>query len=384
MEAEKKVQKKPPYRKKKIISNTLLLLSLSGLGLTNYYRLLLPPLLFTCLNHGFEGGLVGGFCDWFAVWKTYHAIEEDSEKLATEIGEWVSSDLLSQETLRAQVRTLLDDPASQKQFIALLDSYFSDEEAIRKKLDSLWNRIEDPLIHYLSTYHPSQGELSLLKGTFNEKEIMKTFKYCLGEALCKLAGTEKIKPLLIDLGKSKNFLVKLILSMYSSDINDIIKSYGKHLMNEESFSPKEEKLDDAFQLFAFSLQEAISSWDNLPDERKLSTIRLLNTKLKEPLLHSLSGFLASHKEQLEKSRTLRAYLPVKIVLEFLEERVEPDISVFIGKKISERLKSQDPRDFRNRMEWKTRKILESIRINGTLLGFALGAAFGLLGEILLK
>ncbi|MBL0265876.1 MAG: DUF445 family protein [Leptospiraceae bacterium] len=60
----------------------------------------------------------------------------------------------------------------------------------------------------------------------------------------------------------------------------------------------------------------------------------------------------------------------------MEDKIDDQVSKFIGNKISERLKSQDPKDFRVNIEWKTRNILENIRINGTLLGFVIGLIIG--------
>jgi uncharacterized membrane-anchored protein YjiN (DUF445 family) len=76
------------------------------------------PSLFFIIEHGLEGGLVGGLCDWFAVWKTYNAIETDSNKVAIEIGKWVSKDLLNQNTLRAQLNRIIEIPENQKEIIA--------------------------------------------------------------------------------------------------------------------------------------------------------------------------------------------------------------------------------------------------------------------------
>lgn len=69
-------------------------------------------------------------------------------------------------------------------------------------------------------------------------------------------------------------------------------------------------------------------------------------------------------------------MPVREFFEFIEDKIDDQVSKFIGEKISERLKSQDPKDFRVNIEWKTRNILENIRINGTLLGFVLGLLIG--------
>ena len=80
------------------------------------------PFGFYVLEHGLEGGLVGGLCDWFAVWKTYNAIETDSSAVAGEIGKWVAKDLLNQNTLKAQLNQIIEDPNNQREIISLVET----------------------------------------------------------------------------------------------------------------------------------------------------------------------------------------------------------------------------------------------------------------------
>ncbi|HNN81241.1 MAG TPA: hypothetical protein PKL30_20290, partial [Leptospiraceae bacterium] len=70
--------KKTPYRKKQIIAVSLLFLSgISLILLETKLILANQEMIRKILINAFEGGFVGGLCDWFAVWKTYNAIEND-------------------------------------------------------------------------------------------------------------------------------------------------------------------------------------------------------------------------------------------------------------------------------------------------------------------
>ena len=113
----------------------------------------LYPSLFFIVEHGLEGGLVGGLCDWFAVWKTYNAIETDSNKVSIEIGKWVSKDLLNKNTLRAQLNRIIEEPENQKEIIALIETYFDTQENTKKILDDFWAKIETPVINYIVNYN---------------------------------------------------------------------------------------------------------------------------------------------------------------------------------------------------------------------------------------
>ena len=133
-----------PYRRKQVIAVSLLFVSSlslilleSGVFLTGHESIR------QVLIHGFEGGFVGGLCDWFAVWKTYNAIENDSLTVADEIGQWVASDLLDQNTLKEQINEVLDSPETNEQIYKLLDTYFDNRENTKKILENFWSKIEN-------------------------------------------------------------------------------------------------------------------------------------------------------------------------------------------------------------------------------------------------
>ncbi len=124
--------KKTPYRRKQIVAVSLLFISgLSLILLESGVVLTTQESLRKILINAFEGGFVGGLCDWFAVWKTYNAIENDSLIVAEEIGQWVASDLLDKNTLKNQINEVLDSPETNEQIYKLLDTYFDTKENTR-------------------------------------------------------------------------------------------------------------------------------------------------------------------------------------------------------------------------------------------------------------
>ncbi|MEM7182409.1 MAG: DUF445 family protein [Spirochaetota bacterium] len=373
----------PPFRKRKIISNILLVFACIGIIIANIYLPRENTILSLFVYHALEGGLIGGLCDWFAVWKTYQAIEENSPRVADEIGQWVATDLISHETLKAQINKILDDPQAKGELIRLANQYFATEEDIKLALQQIWQRVEEPLISYIIEYDFNFADLQVVKNTVYDDRMLKTLKFCIGETLIEVSQSEKMKNFIDSFAESKNIVVKVLLNLYSVNLTESLKQYGKTLCSDEEFLSENEKLlDEGISLIALSASEYIASWNSLDRETRLETLRSMISNLQTMTAELLTKFIMSHKEKIRESKALRNYLPIKIILEFVENRLDTSVSNFIGNKIAERLKSQNPKDFRFRMEWKTRRVLENIRINGTLLGFGLGGVFGLLQYLL--
>ena len=147
---EEFILKKTPYRKKQIIAISLLFISgISLIFLESGTVLTTHESIRKILVNAFEGGFVGGLCDWFAVWKTYNAIENDSLIVAEEIGQWVASDLLDKNTLKNQINDVLDSPETNEQIYKLLDSYFDTKENTKKILENFWAKIESSVVEYI-------------------------------------------------------------------------------------------------------------------------------------------------------------------------------------------------------------------------------------------
>jgi uncharacterized membrane-anchored protein YjiN (DUF445 family) len=374
------VVQSPPYKKRQIIAVVLLIfffigniwIFFTGEEFKNNYKY-----FYYFFKHGFEGGLIGGLCDWFAVWKTYNAIENDSNSVAEEIGKWVSKDLLNHQTLRDQFNQILESPENQKQIIQLLETYFDTKENTKKVLDGLWLKIETPVIDYIVHYNFSNKDFSLINATTQDQIILHTIKICVGDTLYQISQEQSFRDTLNHLLRDQNILTKIITNLIN--IPEILKNYGEKLKYGKMTLTNEEKyLDELITLISLSADKYIMAWSKLSYDEKYQAVHSLIFKIKEAIGGILAGFIIEYKEDLKARRSLSEYKPVKEVFNFIEEKIDYNVSEFIGQKISERLKSQDPKDFRKRIEWQTRNVLENIRINGTLLGFALGGFLGLI------
>jgi uncharacterized membrane-anchored protein YjiN (DUF445 family) len=372
-----------PYRKRQIIAITLLSVAGTGLAGTMVLKHNLPSLqtFLTILEHGFEGGLVGGLCDWFAVWKTYQAIEDDSAIVAEEIGKWVSRDLLDQKTLQSQLDNIINNPASQTEIIKILDTYFDTQENTKKILDRLWIKIENPVIDFIVNYNFSSSEIQIISDTANDQIIIDTIKICIGDTLIAIAEENRFQNALNQFIQEQNVLTKFF-SIFIN-IPDILKNYGEKLKSGKSILSEEEQyLDNIVTLISLSVDKYILSWQNLSLEQRNRAVEALLYKVKEMVGDALAKFIIEHKNELKARRTLGEYRPVKEFFKFIESKLDENVSNYIGVKISERLKSQNPKDFRKKLEWQTRRVLENIRINGTLLGIVLGLGIGILNYFL--
>jgi uncharacterized membrane-anchored protein YjiN (DUF445 family) len=368
----------PPYRKRQIISVLLLIFCFSGLlGVQIVkYRTGESYLLYLLL-HAFEGGLVGGLCDWFAVWKTYKAIEQDSEKLADEIGKWVATDLLNHETLRFQINNLLDNPNIQEGIIKILNDHWNTEEQIKVFLIEIWNRYEENIVNYVLNSHIDINGFRIMKTSFTDRHIFYAVKFCIGESLLKMIDSKEWKELYQTIYQSGGAISKLFMNVYKDNFVKTIKEYGCNLKQRtEHVNSEHILLNQLVDLLIIGGQEYLLSWNRLDPVHKREFIVSLLDKAKEIIAQLLSKFLLAHKNQLEEAKILRDYMPTRLIAELIESNLDETVSLFIGRKISERLKSLNPKDFRNKMEWKTRRILENIRINGTVLGFVLGLVLG--------
>lgn len=366
-----------PYRKRQIFA--ILLLLVSGCGLIVTHILLgvgVNLKILTIFKHAWEGGLIGGLCDWFAVWKTYKAIEEDSDIVADEIGKWVAKDLINQETLRVQFRKILEDPNIQTEIIKLLDTYFGTLEDTKKVLDKLWEKIEKPFKEFIVNYEFNIKEMKLISETTHDQVILNTVKLCLGEALISISYDKEFQNFITKRVNKQNVFVQWFF--YWLKLEEVLRKYGDKLRTGTNFTSKEEKtIDEVFTIISLSVDKYIISWQNLSYQEKSRAVEALFFKIKELVGNSLAKFILEHKEILRSSKTLSEYKPVQEIYGLLEGKIDQNISNFIGEKISERLKSQNPTDFRKKIEWQTRNVLENIRINGTILGFVLGAFAGI-------
>lgn len=370
--------KPTPYRKKQVISFSLLILSGAALiGLEVFSHPFLSNSYKILLVHAFEGSFIGGLCDWFAVWKTYHAIENDSETVADEIGKWVASDLINEHTIRKQIDEILDSPETMAEIFKLLDTYLDSPEKTKQYLEEIWLSLEKFAVEFIVNYNFSLKEMTLITSAASDEIVLNTVKICVGDTMLRMSEEEKFKTIVNKVINDQNVVTRVM--GFFLNIPELVRRYGEKLKaGDAKFSGDEKYLDEIITIISLSADKYILSWESLPLEHKRLAVEALFFQLREVSLGSLSRFLVKYKNSIRDYKTLRDYEPLKDFYALIESKIDDNVPKLIGEKISERLKSQDPKDFRMQLEWKTRKILENIRINGTLLGFALGLMLGIL------
>ncbi|EKR25950.1 hypothetical protein C4X99_17445 [Leptospira interrogans serovar Geyaweera] len=368
---------KTPFRKRQTLSNSILI----GFSAAILFILFLgnpeTPIVKIILS-ALEGGLIGGFCDWFAVWKTYKAIEEDGSKLSTEIGNWVANDLLHHEVIRSRIRMVLEDPSTRNEVHEVLLETFGNEEKTKEVLNGLFSKVEEEIVQYLIHYQFSGTDVALLKELNRQKEIMDTIKLLIGESMIKVADTEEFKSLLQEILGKMNLVAQVVLNLIV-DFPKKLKEYGNHVKQGLEIESKDEKtIEKLVSLMAASSETYISSWNELRLDQREKAVRSLMGFLKDQSSRLLAALIQTHLKEIGEVKTLQEYSPLRAVLEFVEKRIDENVSGYIGRQITVRLQSLEPKDLRKNLEWKTRNVLETIRINGSILGFFLGCITGLI------
>ncbi|WP_243393252.1 DUF445 family protein [Leptospira perolatii] len=331
--------------------------------------------------HGLEGGLVGAICDWFAVWKTYRAVETESGTIAEQIGNWVSTDLLNHKYLKEYMDRILDHPENLETIFQFLEENLGNEQKVREVLDKVWDLVEDDIVSYLSNFQFSGTDQRILHDLNRRSEILETVRFLLGETLVKVVQEDEFHTRLEKVIHSFSFIAQIFVRFIGPERR--LKEFGEGLKQGKSFETEEETvLSELVSLFAECADLYIGAWNELPISRKESAVRSLTGFGKEQMNRLLSDVIISHKNEFRNFNNLRDYAPVRTVVEFLRSKTDEGVSEYIGEQVSKSLKHLEPKRFRRNLEDKTRKVLEKIRINGSLLGLLVGGIIGLL-EILL-
>ncbi|TGJ99793.1 DUF445 domain-containing protein [Leptospira semungkisensis] len=365
-----------PYSRLQFVSNLLLVL-FGGALLSGLYYGWSSYAWGNILIHGLEGGLVGAICDWFAVWKTYKAVESQSESIAEEIGNWVSSDLMSEHKLKSYLDEILDEPENIRVIRELLDKHIHGEKEIREFLDLIWNKVEEDIVIYVTNFKFSGADKQILHELNRRKEILMTVRFLVGEALVKATDKEDFGERIDKITKGLSFLAKPLIWLI--DPKKRIREFGEGLKDGKDFQTEEEEvLFEVFSLFSECAELYVGSWNELPNHKREEAVRALADFGKEQLNRLISELVLTHKEELSKLENLREYGPIRGLLEFLRSKTSESVSQYVGEQIAKGLKLLEPKQFRENLETKTRRVLERIRINGSLLGFLVGSCIGIL------
>lgn len=354
----------------------LTLLGIRQVGHSNTLKILL---------HAFEGAIVGGICDWYAVVKTYRTVEVQRDSVADAIGNWVANELLSHHVIAERLANLLKDPATQAGLIAALDERLGTRADTEAWLLKQWEVVEPTVVAWGKTVNFDEAALEEIDATFLDQNLTSAMQTCLGTALLGLSAAPELDRLVNVALKDTNWFIKLVgnlnpgrirvdLARIGTDLRD--RAYKPDLEEDEGSPAK--ILAAALPPLRQALAGYIKGWNELGVEQRQKAVSATLGHLREPLVRAVAELMHRLREALKEAETLMELSLIQSVFEVVEERLDEGTTAKIGEVVTSALKNLSASDFRANLENNTRNYLELIRINGTILGFAVGAGFGLL------
>lgn len=118
-------------------------------------------------RHGFEGALVGGICDFFAVHMVYKAAQDKFSSLRDHTTVLVVKDMIQVQKKvdeYAQLDVFLQNKENQQQFVNILQSVLPVQEDVQREIAHFWNtNLRADVVHWLTEYPVDTLLQSLIK-----------------------------------------------------------------------------------------------------------------------------------------------------------------------------------------------------------------------------
>lgn len=356
-----------------------MLLAGAGLGLlvtALFWRAGVMGFWRSALLHGFEGALVGGLCDWFAVWKTYSAVETKSAEVADGIGRWVSDELLSHHVVRKNLQEIFHDPEVKRAFYVALDGFVGSEEDVVTELTRLWVKVEPPLVEYVVAYELSADELGAAGGAFDDERILAAVGHCLGKALEDLGDSPELHAAVQAVLRNKGGITRLLANLFV-DVGHECKEIGTRLRSNVLEETRDGSIGAA--VAAATRRAAgsyVAAWNEMrPGQRREAAAALIE-HLSRPIFAALAKLIVKERDRLRRLDRLIDHPRAKQMIEVLDRLVDERLSSHVGRFVAAALRSQTPQELRRRIEAQTGRYLQLIRVNGTALGFVIGLVIG--------
>jgi hypothetical protein len=367
-------RERPPHLVRSRISLALLLGAAGGMLFAAALAHSWPGTPWEILLHGFEGALVGGLCDWFAVAKTYRTVEDNKDAVATAIGDWVSGELLNQEVIRGRMDELIDDPQVHERVCRAIDRSLGSAEQTREVVASSWKTVEGKIVELAAGYRLRDADLGAGQALFKDDTIAAVVSRCAGEALFEIAASNELLAFVEEARGRLPWLAKLAVS--APAIQKALWEQGERLC---AGLPAEES--DALPARIRGLAETaanayVRAWNKIGDPERRAATEALVRHLREPVLDAVTHLIGTERDKLRSFDQLRQYPPVASLVRGAQQFVNQDLSLSVGRAVSSSLRELPARSFRQNLESRTRSYLELIRINGTLHGFAIGSFMG--------
>ena len=358
---------------RKRISLFLLALASLGIIITWTFSGYLSEATATILMHAFEGALVGGLCDWFAVKKTYKAIQDNHSKVADGIGRYIKQEILNASVIQSRLNSMLDSSDSMRDFREKTGKSIGSQNAISNELRTQWKKISPHVYDWIAKLDLSESSNEALNTILSDKLVTQTAKECLIAALKESIQKREFK----DLEKVFKSQIKILP-------NFVLPGFESILQRLESEQFDEEILKKVFSALAIFRFDYFSTWNKLSKNRRRNAAQMLLEPFAGNLINIIAEVIVAEKEKIRGISTLRSYSPARIIIERLVESLNDDHMDILAANIVYSLKRIDTLQFASNFESHTRLYLEIIRINGTILGFALGGLIGIAANYLPK
>lgn|GEM_PF-1423201 len=374
-----------PFRRRNLIALGLLIGAFVGFAVTLLWaRESDHSLLSEIILHAFEGAVVGGLCDWYAVAKTYRAVEVNRDSVADAIGRWVANELLSHHVIHERITALLHDKEVQEELVTLLDDRLGTTEDTERWLTDRWDELQPTVVEWGSTIRFDEDALAEIDATFLDQRLTSAMETCLGTAMLSLSQAPELDKLIDVALKDTNWFIKLVGGLNAGRIRGEIARIGSDL-RDRAYSDNGGNGSEAARVLAVAMPPLrhalagyIKGWNALSEEQRTEAVIATLGHLRDPLVSAMVELVHRLHEELRKTETLIELSLIQNLVDSLKESLDQGVSDKIGEVVTGALKNQSPEEFRKNLENNTRNHLEMIRINGTLLGFVVGGIFGVI------
>lgn len=389
---------------------------------------LLPPQPATSFGKAvFEAAMVGGLADWFAIaalFKTFpipglrkHSglIPNAQANIASGLSHFVEEKFLHPQSLIALIRhhqpserlaALLAQPAHTDQLARVLARcclqvlQASDDRRIRRLL----RRALQQALHRLDLSQSTLRLLQALTRNQHHQALLNDTLASLQALLQKPANQQWIAETVVDwLKKDYPRLEKALPSAWMGDKSaKLLAQFLQNLLQQLSQDPTH-RLRQQFDAATQTLMDRLATDPALQEQVEAFKQRLLQseslsaystelwTRVRQALhadLERPDGRLAEHISRIAQSlgramqndEALRHAIDQQ--LEAAATQLAPELSRYLARHIEDTMRGWDSQLLAEQIELNVGPRLQAIRINGTLVGGAVGAVLWLLTELL--
>ncbi len=329
------------------------------------------------LMHAFEGALVGGLCDWFAVKKTYSAIKSNHSAVAEGIGTYIKQEILNAGNIRVKLTAMLDSPGAMSAFRQRAIHKFESRDQIAQALSEQWRPRRQDVYSWLASLDLTDSGYDQLNEILSDEIVVATAKNCLMKALNESVESDVFIKLEDHLREQ---MVNKYVNLAAKAFYTKGKRYFTHFAGQLADGTIDRKTGDLiFGAVTQFKSEYLKTWNHLTiKERRLAVERLMDPLMGQ-LIMGIATVVHGETDKIKAASTLRAFAPARLAVEWIVDHLADDQMDVVAKAVVDTLKKIDSGEFAKTFESHTRLYLELIRINGTGLGFLLG---GLLGVVL--